>query len=56
MYTVSTHQLAQALDLPFLLWIPRNFVYIAIAAWLATFAGLLGAARDLKTPKEGSAA
>lgn len=47
MYTVSTHQLAQALDLPFLAWIPRYFIYIALGAWMATFAGLL---RTLKDP------
>ncbi len=41
MYTVSTFQRAQALDRPFLLWIPRYFVYIAVTAWAATFAGLL---------------
>lgn len=46
MYTVSTYQLAQALDLPFLLWIPRSFVYIAVAAWMATFAGLLWTMRN----------
>lgn len=41
MYTVSTHQLAQALDLPFLAWIPRYFIYVALSAWIATFGGLL---------------
>jgi tellurite resistance protein TehA-like permease len=56
MYTVSTHQLAQALDLPFLLWIPRNFAYIALAAWIATFGGLLGRARNLRTAEKGNAA
>ncbi len=47
MYTVSTYQLAKAFDLPFLLWIPRCFVYVALAAWIATFAGLLGTMRNL---------
>lgn len=47
MYTVSTYQLAQALDLPFIMWIPRYFVYIALAAWMATFAGLLWTIKNL---------
>src|SRR5215831_2317742 len=53
MYTVSTFQLSQALDLPFLLWIPHYFVYIAITAWIATFAGLVWAMRNLATAKKG---
>jgi tellurite resistance protein TehA-like permease len=47
MYTVSTYQLAQALDLPFLMWIPRYFILIALSAWIATFAGLLWTMKDL---------
>jgi tellurite resistance protein TehA-like permease len=41
MYTTCTFQLAKALEIPFLLAIPQYFVYIALAAWLATFAGLI---------------
>ncbi len=40
MYTAGTFQLAKALRLDFLYLIPRYFVYLAIAAWLAAFAGL----------------
>lgn len=41
MYTACTFQLSKAIDVAFLLEIPRYFVYIALAAWLATFTGLL---------------
>jgi len=41
MYTTCTFQLAKALQLPFLLAIPQYSVYIALAAWLVTFAGLI---------------
>lgn len=41
MYTVATLQMAVALDLPFLRVIPRMFIWIALAAWLLTFAGML---------------
>ena len=41
MYTVCTWRLAQAIDVPALMAIPRVTVYIALAAWTATLAGLL---------------
>lgn len=41
MYTVATYQLAKALNLPFLMSIPQYFIYVALAAWFATFAGLV---------------
>ncbi len=41
MYTVCTYRLGQALGAPFLFWIPHVFVYIALAAWLLAFGGLV---------------
>jgi tellurite resistance protein TehA-like permease len=40
MYTACTVQLARALDLPFLMVIPRVFVVFALAGWLAAGVGL----------------
>ncbi len=44
MYTVCTFRLAQVLEAPYLLIIPRVFIFVALAAWLAAFVGLV---RDL---------
>ena len=41
MYTVCTFQMARAMELEFLLVIPRYFIYVALAAWVGAFAGLL---------------
>lgn len=41
MYTLATFRLSQAMSLPFLMWIPRYFIYIALAAWLAAFFGMV---------------
>ncbi len=41
MYTACTFQLARAIETPFLLVIPRYFVYIALAAWTLTLIGLI---------------
>jgi tellurite resistance protein TehA-like permease len=41
MYTVCTLHMASALDLQFLLFIPRYFVVIAFVAWTVTLIGML---------------
>lgn len=41
MYTACTFRLSQALQLDFLMAIPRWFIYLALAAWTATFFGML---------------
>ena len=42
MYTVCTFQLSLAIDFPPLLVIPRYFIYLALAGWLAVSVGLIG--------------
>ena len=41
MYSVCTRQLCDAFHLPFLLWLPHTFAWIALVAWLLTFLGLV---------------
>jgi hypothetical protein len=41
MYAACTYEMAQALDLRFLEPLAYAFLYIALAAWLAAFVGLL---------------
>jgi tellurite resistance protein TehA-like permease len=45
MYSVSTLSLTQILDAPFLSGVSETFTFIALAAWLWTFLGLLGTRR-----------
>jgi tellurite resistance protein TehA-like permease len=41
MYTTATFQLSRATHFGFLADIPRGFIFIALAAWLAAFSGLI---------------
>jgi tellurite resistance protein TehA-like permease len=41
LYTVAPFRLAQAIDAPGLMIVPQIFVYIALAAWAVTLAGLV---------------
>lgn len=41
MYTACTYEMAKAMNLEFLLVVPKYFIFLAIAVWLATFVGLL---------------
>jgi tellurite resistance protein TehA-like permease len=41
MYTVCTFRLANAIEAPYLLVIPRVFLYVALAAWGGAMIGLI---------------
>ncbi|MCC6763850.1 MAG: tellurite resistance/C4-dicarboxylate transporter family protein [Deltaproteobacteria bacterium] len=41
MYTAATYEMAEAMDLKFLMPIPRFFIYVALGAWAAAFYGFL---------------
>ena len=41
MYTACTFQLSKAINFEYLLLIPRFFIYLALAAWLLVFIGLI---------------
>ncbi|HKQ07505.1 MAG TPA: tellurite resistance/C4-dicarboxylate transporter family protein [Blastocatellia bacterium] len=41
MYTACTFQLSKAINFESLLLIPRYFIYVALAAWLLAFVGLV---------------
>src|SRR5262249_46095265 len=55
MYTVATFKLASAIDAPFLLVVPRVFVWLALTAWTLVFIGLLRTIATLasKFPRAG---
>lgn len=55
MYTVCTYMMAKAMDLDFLLSVPKYFVYVAILAWAAAIIGLVRKlAKDLFYRKQAN--
>lgn len=41
MYTACTATLSHALDFPWLMVVPRWFIWVAVIAWIATFIGMI---------------
>ncbi|HLH06583.1 MAG TPA: tellurite resistance/C4-dicarboxylate transporter family protein [Terriglobales bacterium] len=41
MYTACSYQLSDVMNLPFLMWLPRVLIYIALLTWLLTFTGMI---------------
>jgi tellurite resistance protein TehA-like permease len=41
MYTACTFEMARVMNLDFLLPVPRLFIFVALAAWVAAFTGML---------------
>ncbi len=50
MYSAATYRLATVAEAPYLFFIPRVFVFIALAAWAVTFIGLIRSFRPAATP------
>ena len=55
MYTASTIQLSKAINFEYLLIIPRYFIYVALAAWLLAFIGLIKSFLFNHSPQSRSA-
>jgi tellurite resistance protein TehA-like permease len=54
MYTVCTFQLSNALGFPPLMLIPKFFIYLALAAWIITFAAMLYTFKPKKNRSDAS--
>ncbi len=53
MCTAATHRLAGMLGTPWLLAIPRVFVYVALLAWVVTLVGLVHRLVRSRVPLQG---
>jgi len=56
MYAVGTQEMSAAMALDFLGWLPPVFLYAALIAWGAAFAGLVFSLRRLRGARHGDAA
>jgi tellurite resistance protein TehA-like permease len=54
MYTTATWRLAHEIGLPFLEAIPQVFVWVALTAWVLSFAGMLRAALHAWRPRHSA--
>jgi tellurite resistance protein TehA-like permease len=54
MYTACTARLSVVIDAPFLIAIPRYFVYVALLAWCVTMFGLLHHLHSTRRPQRSS--
>lgn len=52
MYTACTIKLSQALELPFIINIPKYFIYIAFAAWVIIFVSMIVSMFKVATSKK----
>ena len=54
-YSVATYRLAEFWHLQFLRWVPKCIAYVALAAWLVTFAGMTHAlVKHVTSSRQGS--
>jgi tellurite resistance protein TehA-like permease len=56
MYTAATARLSVAVDAPYLFEIPRWSVFVAVAAWVVAFAGMLLHVARLATRRPAASA
>ena len=55
MYTACTFKLSQALELPFIVNIPRYFIYLAFAGWTFIFVTMIISMIKAATAREAAA-